>query len=205
MSKIILFLQESWLLVFASMMFGLLLAVAKAGLQPRITANEVEALNNKMTELIGDADDFALALGGVEIATKKGKPLVTDVYQALDTEQGTVGYAFVAIGSGFADKIKIVIAVDRQFDTLLGFKVLASNETPGFGDKIKEPFFQGQFVDAPVSKLELVKVGDPEAKDEQIVAISGATVSSDAIVSIVNAFACSVRASVQEKGLIADE
>ena len=205
MDKLKVFWKQSWLLISSALLFGLLLAVAKAGLQPLINANEAKSLNSKMTELISDVNSFDIIAEGIEIASKKGKPLVTDVYQAKDKHGNIRGYAFVAIGSGFADKIKLVIAVDKEFKKMLGFKVLASNETPGFGDKVKGEFFQHQFINAPVSKLELVKVGNADTVDAKIVAISGATISSDAVISIFNTFVLSVKEQIHKKGLISNE
>ena len=199
MSKIKFFVQESWLLIVCAFCFGLLLAAAQAGLGPRIRRNEEMKLNAMMTSLMSGADHFELAVDGLEVPGKKAKPLTTDVYRALDTQGKTLGFAFIAIGPGFADKIKIVIAVDKTFSKFFGFKVLASNETPGFGDKIKHDYFAKQYQGAPVGRLELVKVGDDTVIDAQIVAISGATVSSEAVLGIFNRFARSVRDQLMSK------
>ena len=160
MSKIKFFVQESWLLIVCAFCFGLLLAAAQAGLGPRIRQNEQMKLNAMMTSLVSGADRFELAVAGLEVPSKKSRPLTTDVYRAVDTQEKTIGFAFIAQGPGFADKIKIVIAVDQTFGRFFGFKVLASNETPGFGDKIKDDYFAKQYQGAPVGRLELVKVGD---------------------------------------------
>ncbi|MHC4070170.1 MAG: FMN-binding protein, partial [Planctomycetota bacterium] len=122
-----------------------------------------------------------------------------DIYKALGTDNETLGFAFVASGSGFADKIKLVVAVDNNFENFFGFKVLASNETPGFGSKIKEEFFGNQFENAPVKKLILTKTGDDQQIDDQIVAISGATVSSEAVVKIINNFITQIKDKMQNK------
>ena len=110
-------------------------------------------------------------------------------------------------GSGFADKIKLVVATDAAFDKLAGFGVLSSNETPGFGDKINITpedggFYQPQFIGAPVAELELTKIGDPGKLDSQIVAISGATVTSEAVVKILNTFLLPIKESMQAEGLL---
>jgi Na+-translocating ferredoxin:NAD+ oxidoreductase RnfG subunit len=55
-------------------------------------------------------------------------------------------------------------------------------------------------------ELVLVKTGKPDTTDSRIVAISGATVSSQAVVDIINTFVSQVKKQVkkhvQEKGLI---
>ncbi len=215
MLKIKHFFQQSWLLIVASFAFGLLIAVANASLQARIRQNEKDKLNNLMRSLIGDANDFQIAIEQAQIPGDKGKVETTDVYRALDEDGDGIGFAFVGVGSGFADKIKLVIAVDGKCEKFFGFKVLSSNETPGFGSKIADddPESNEDLVDefkgAPVGKLELVKTGkrrtdESQPNDDQIIAISGATVSSEAVVKIFNTYVETVKEQLQQKGLIGD-
>ena len=184
MVKIKYFLSQSWLLIIASFFFGLLLAITNAAWQPKIVANEEKKFNDSAKALIPQADDIAFDKK-VTISSSKGKPIETEVYKALD-EDKTIGYVFKAVGAGFADRILLVVAVDENFERIAGFSVLFSNETPGFGDKIKDAFYNSQFKGAPAEKLELVKVGDPQKIDAQIIAITGATVSSTAVIKIIN-------------------
>jgi electron transport complex protein RnfG len=201
MSKIKHFFEQSWLLIIASFCFGLLIAVTNAGWSGRILQNEIDKRNRLMKELITDANSFETAIQEAEIPAKKGKTVKTDIYKAFDSSRRTVGFAFIAVGSGFQDKIKLVIAVDAKCEKFLGFKVLASNETPGFGDKIKKDYFGSQFKGAPAGKLELVKTGDDKKIDCEIVAISGATVSSEAVVKTFNTYIGKVKEQLQAKGL----
>ncbi len=213
MSKVKYFVQQSWLLIVASFAFGLLIAVANASLEPRIKQNEKDKLDNLMKSLIGQAKDFQIAIEQVEISGDKGKVETTDVYKALDENGKSIGFAFVAVGAGFADKIKLVIAVDGGCGKFLGFKVLASNETPGFGSKIADDElesdidFVDQFKGAPAGEVELIKTGKIEVIkiiDSQIAAISGATVSSEAVVKIFNMYTGRIKQQLQQKGLIGD-
>ncbi len=201
MSKIKHFFEESWLLIISSFCFGLLIAVTNAAWSPRIEQSEKDKLNNLMTGLITEARNFQITIEDVEVPGKKGKITKTDIYQALDDSGSSAGFAFVAIGPGFADKIKLVIAVDANCENFLGFKVLSSNETPGFGDRIKEDYFGNQFEKAPAQELQLEKTGDPETIDSEIVAISGATVSSEAVVKIFNTYIDRVKQQLQAKEL----
>ncbi len=191
------FIQKSWLLLIAAFCFGVLLAVTNAVLSPMIEKNRIEALNQKMRHLISDANTFEPAVEGVVIADAK-----TTIYKGLNDANEPVGFAFVGIGSGFADKIQLVIAMDAKCQKLKGFQVLMSNETPGFGDKIKEKWFQGQFNDAPADKLQLSKSGNIEEKDDTIVSITGATISSDAVVSVFNTYIKEVKNILKKEGII---
>jgi electron transport complex protein RnfG len=201
--KVKYFFQQSWLLIVASFFFGLLIAVANAAWAGRILQNEKDKFNNLVVEMLPGAEiSDEIAPESVEVESGKGKKKVTFVRKAVSADGKCVGWAFVCEGSGFADKIKLVLVVDAGFEKLKGFGVLASNETPGFGDQIKLPFYRDQFVGAPTTELVLLKLGDPGAIDSRIVAISGATVSSDAVVAIINTFVSQVKKSMQEKELI---
>ena len=202
MDKVKYFFQQSWLLIVASFFFGLLIAVANACWQGRILQNEEDKFNNLVVDMISDANSSEIALENVEVDMGKGKKRATSVRKALSADGKCVGWAFTCEGSGFADKIKLVLTVDADFEKLKGYGVLSSNETPGFGDKIKESFFRNQFVDAPTTELVLMKLGRPEEIDSKIVAISGATVSSEAVIVIVNTFLGQIKNHMQEKGLI---
>ena len=196
------FFRQSWLLIVASFCFGLLIAVANAAWQDNILRNEEDKFNNLVKEMIPDANTTEIALESVEVKSGKGRKKVTSVRKAVSADGQCVGWAFTCEGSGFADKIKLVLTVDAGFEKLKGYGVLSSNETPGFGDKIKEPYYRQQFAGAPTTELTLVKLGDPGDKDSKIVAITGATVSSEAVVAIVNTFLGQIKNHVKEKGLI---
>lgn len=204
MSKIKFFLQQSWLLIIASFIFGLLLAAANATLRDKIAYNEQQKLNKKMAELVTDANDFMLVLDDTMIQLSKSKTVKTDIYKSRDADGNTIGFAYIAEGSGFADKIKLVIAVDAKLTKFYGFKVLASNETPKIGDEIKNEFYNSQYMGAPFSDFTLVKTGDDKKIDSEIVAISGATVSSEAVVKIFNSYTKKIQEKLQVEGLIAN-
>jgi len=200
--KIKYFFQQSWLLIVASFFFGLLIAVANAAWEGRIRQNEEDKFNNLAGEMLPEAASFEIAVEKVEVESGKGKKKATSIKKAKSADGKCVGWAFKCEGSGFADKIKLVLAVDAGFEKLRGFGVLASNETPGFGDQIKLPYYRNQFVGAPAVELVLVKTGDSSKIDSEIVAISGATVSSEAVVEIINEFLAQVKNHMQAKGLI---
>ncbi|HOL30380.1 MAG TPA: FMN-binding protein [Anaerohalosphaeraceae bacterium] len=196
-NRIVYFLEESWLLMVSSVVFGCLLAVFNALWSPRIEANQ----QSKFAQLAGGLLTGAVSFK--EAGTFNG----ITVMKALTADGSPAGWAFVCEGAGFADKIKLVVAVDTAFEKMAGFGVLSSNETPGFGDKITiKPedggFYQPQFIGAPVETLTLTKTGDASKIDSEIVAISGATISSEAVVSILNASLLPVKEAMRQQGLL---
>ena len=68
--------------------------------------------------------------------------------------------------------------------TVAGISIVSSSETPGMGKKAESPDFYGQFADKKADSFTVVK-SDAKA-DDQINAISGATITSKAITDAVN-------------------
>jgi Na+-translocating ferredoxin:NAD+ oxidoreductase RnfG subunit len=79
---------------------------------------------------------------------------------------------------------------------------LTSSETPGFGDKIARSFYNDQYKGAPCGLFSLSKSGDDKKIDSEIIAISGATVSSTAVVNVFNTYLQQIKKQLLEKGLI---
>ncbi|KPL23457.1 MAG: hypothetical protein AMJ75_05985 [Phycisphaerae bacterium SM1_79] len=202
MNKIKHFIEQSWLLVIASFFFGLLIAVTNAGLSPRIEQNKINKRNRIVGTLLPGAKNFVPLDSEIEIESLQGKKEKVELYRAMSEAGERVGFSFNAAGSGFADKIELVVAVDKNFEKIAGFDVLTSNETPGFGDQIKYDYFRDQFVGAPAGELKPVSLGEPATIDAEIVTISGATISSEAVVEIISHSITQIKEQMQEKGLI---
>jgi len=205
MVRIKYFVKQSWLLIVVSFCFGLLIAAANAAWQGKIQQNEEDKFETIAREMLAEAVSFETAIEKAELQTAKGKKIKTDIKKAIAADGKCAGWAFSCEGSGFADKIKIVLTVDAGFEKITGFGALLSNETPGFGDQIKLPYYRNQFTGIPAGHLTLVKTGQPDKKDSEIVAISGATVSSEAVVKIINHYAEQVKKQLQSKGLVTND
>jgi electron transport complex protein RnfG len=200
------FIEQSWLLITASFFFGLLIAVTSAALSPRIEQNKINKRNRLVGALLPEAKNFVPVEGGIEIESSQGKKETFEVFRAMSEANECVGWSFNAIGPGFADKIELVVAVDKDFEKFAGFDVLASNETPGFGNQIKFDYFQDQFKGAPTEGLKLSTSGDnTKTDDAEIIAISGATISSEAVVDIISNAITQIKKQIQQKGLIGND
>ncbi len=200
------FVRESWLLVTAALLCGLLLAATNAALGPRIQMNKTLKLTNLAAGLLPEAKNFVPLPEPIEIKGLDGKPEPAVVFKAVAKDK-VVGWAFKAVGSGFADKIDLVVGVDASFNKLTGYDVVASSETPGFGDQIKDAYYRGQFAGAPAERFNLVGFGAANAADidSTIVAISGATISSTAVVQAMNHYLPQLKEQLQQKGLIPND
>ena len=210
MHKLKHFFQQSWLLIAASFFFGLLIAVTSAALSPRIEQNKINKRNRLVGTLLQDANlqakNFVPLDSEIEIESLQGRKESFEVFKAMSAAGECVGWSFNAIGPGFADKIELVVVVDKNFEKLIGFDVLSSAETPGFGNQIKFDYFRDQFKGAPTEGLKLETSGDnTKTGDEKIIAISGATISSEAVVDIINNAVTQIKKQIQQKGLIGND
>ena len=196
------FVKQSWLLMASCFIFGILIAATNAAWQPRIEQNKIDKLNSLMSVLISEAENFELTAQGVPVDLGKGRIIKSDIYKAVSGDGKYLGFCFGAEGAGFADKIELVIAVDAEFETIAGYSVLSSNETPGFGDQISNDYYRNQFNGAPAKKLDLLKSGDAKKIDSEIIAITGATVSSEAVVKIFNNYIDQIKTALTNEGLI---
>ena len=107
------------------------------------------------------------------------------IYKLFDKQDKLIGYAFIAQGQGYQGTIKMLTVINPGLTLLEGIEVVESVETPGLGAKIQNDFFRKQFKNLNVTQdIECVK--EAPTKDNQIEAITGATVSSRAVVSILN-------------------
>jgi Na+-translocating ferredoxin:NAD+ oxidoreductase subunit G len=202
MLKLKLFAQESWLLLASSFVFGLLIAVTNAALSGKIEQNKAAKLNELTKTLLPDASIFQPVQAQIEVTLPGGTKEAAQVFEAMSADKQRVGWSFMAHGTGFSGPIELVMAADKDFQKIMGYSVLASSETPGFGDQLKNDYFRNQFINAPAEQLTLSKTGNPAAIDKQIVAMTGATVTSQAVVNTVNTFVVQIKDQMTKKGLI---
>lgn len=209
MHKLKHFFQQSWLLIAASFFFGLLIAVTSAALSPKIEQNKINKRNRLVGTLLLEANlqakNFVPLDSEIEIESLQGRKESFEVFRAMSETEECVGLSFNAIGPGFADKIELVVVVDKNFEKLIGFDVLSSAETPGFGNQIKFDYFRDQFKGAPAGELRLATSGDNGKIDSEIIAISGATISSEAVVDIINNAVTQIRKQMPDKKQIKEK
>lgn len=122
------------------------------------------------------------------------------VYKLYDSGHALIGYAYLAEGQGYGGTIKILFALDPQLEKLLGIEIVESVETPGLGSRINEESFKGQFRNLITSgEIECVK-SVPE-KNNEVQAITSATISSRAVVHIVNKGIDELKTILKEEGI----
>ncbi|MDO5695183.1 MAG: RnfABCDGE type electron transport complex subunit G [Eubacteriales bacterium] len=114
-----------------------------------------------------------------------GKVGVEEVLSAVDEGGNTVGFVAIAYSDeGYGGKVRISLGYDTEAKAVTKIAILEAAETPGLGAKISEPNFYEQFTDKAVEQFVVQKGG--ASAEEDIAAISGATISSTAVTHAVN-------------------
>ena len=116
---------------------------------------------------------------------------IEEIMRAEDQSGETLGYAFTVVTSeGYGGDIQFSMGVQND-GTLNGISILSIGETAGLGMNADTPAFKDQFVGKQVEQLQYTKNG--ATQDDEINAISGATVTTNAITNGVNAGLCAFR------------
>ncbi len=176
-------------LAIAGMLSGLALAAAYGITKPIIDANNQRALEQAVLQVVpGSTSIQKLSLRDgklVAVSPTEGGGEAT-LYAAYDEQGKFKGYAIEGAGAGFQDVIRLLYGYDPAKKRVIGMYILDSRETPGLGDKIfKDAAFTGTFADLAVDP-EIVVVKTGRTKNNEVDAITGATISSRAVVRIIN-------------------
>lgn len=116
---------------------------------------------------------------------------IEEIMRAEDESGETIGYAFTVVTSeGYGGDIQFSMGVQND-GTLNGISILSIGETAGLGMNADTPAFKDQFVGKQVEQLQYTKNG--ATQDDEINAISGATVTTNAMTNGVNAGLCAFR------------
>ncbi len=124
-----------------------------------------------------------------------------DIYKVKDEANNNIGYSLVYEGNGFQGKIRLMLGLSPDMKKINMYEILEQSETPGLGTKILEDPFKKQFIELEaVPKVEWIK-GKAASKPNEIETITGATISSKAIVAIINNALKKARALKEKESL----
>ncbi len=172
-------------LTVAGLLSGITIVGAYELTRPAILANQERALRAAVFEVVPGAEGL-MGLAWRDGALGPAGDDAPAIYAGYASDGRFLGYAIPAEGPGYQDTIGLIYGFDPARRRVVGMRVLESRETPGLGDRIfKDADFVAAFRDLAVEPtIELVKQGASEA--HQIDGITGATISSRAVVRIVN-------------------
>lgn len=160
-----------------------------------IEQRQMEANAASYREVCPGAEEFVYddalsaaveSLGGEIYGTDFGKAYINEIVVGNDASGNVAGYVISATsGDGFDGNITLSVGISAD-GTINGISFTELNETAGMGMLCGEDAFKSQFSGVNVDKFILNKSGGSSA-DNEIDSVSGASVSSGAVVNAVNA------------------
>lgn len=191
-------IKDAIILFVITLVAGLLLGVVYEVTKAPIAAQEAKTKAEAQKGVFKEAAEFKQ----VDVDSEKAKAAVSngvtvdEVYEALDASGAHLGYVIQATSpNGYGGNITLMAGVSSD-GTSNGYSLLTINETAGLGMNAKTDDFKNQYAGKNVEAFEVTKTG--ASADNQIDAISGATITSNAVTEAVNA--CLTYAKALEGG-----
>jgi len=110
-----------------------------------------------------------------------GYGIIQTVYTALDADGNAIGIVAGVVTKGFNSGLNLTIGVASD-GTITGVIVGDNTETAGLGARAKEDWFQEQYI----GKQSPLKVTKANPGEDEIQAITGATITSKGVTNAVN-------------------
>ena len=186
-------LAQAWLVLLLALIFGAALAAVQVNLSGIIATNKLNETLARIPELVWGADLSAKMISrkaavditpGRIVIQKDGKSAYYSLFR-VNYEGKQAGWVIKAGGQGYADKIEVLIGLDPAAEIITGLFILEQKETPGLGNKIIFPQWRNQFV-RKKTDVPLVVGKGKDRTPNTIDAVTGATISSRSVTTIVN-------------------
>lgn len=188
MNKIV---KNTLILTAITVVSGLLLGVVYGITKEPIAEAQENTKQEAYRSVLSDASSFETmedfdAADAASILEENGysSDEITEVAEGIDDSGETVGYVVNVMSHEAYDgdlEVSVGIAADG---TVKGIEMLSISETAGLGMKADEAVFKDQFKDKNVEKFTYTKSG--ESGDDKIDAISGATITTNAVTNAVD-------------------
>lgn len=155
---------------------SLMLSLTNNITAPVIEQRNIQANNESRQEVLQVAEEFS------EVKDVKGD-LIEEVYQGTKGGE-VVGYTIKTTPKGYGGKVEVMVGISND-GKISGVKIGNHTETPGLGSKSADPSFKDQY-NGKSTKTPLNVVKGNASNENDIVAISGATITSKAVTAGVN-------------------
>lgn len=152
-----------------------LLGLTNAVTAPKIEELAVETQEAAKKEVLADAASF----GEAEQTQMRGTTYT--YYKGLAADGSVMGYVVETVSKGYGGDISLMVGVGAD-GTVQGVSILSINETAGLGMNAENPEFLEQFL----GKSGTIGVQKNGSSDTEIQALTGATITSEAMADGVN-------------------
>lgn len=162
-------------LFLISAVVTLLLAVTNSITAPKIAELQIETENKTKAAVLSEASEFSdaetVSLDGVDYT----------YYTGLDDSKNVVGYVFTTSSKGYGGDIVTMVGIKAD-GTISGMDFLSISETAGLGMNADTDDFKNQFV----GKSGEIGLNKNTPAENEIQALTGATITSKAVTNAVN-------------------
>ena len=186
------FMKDALILFAITLVAGACLGGVYEITKAPIEAANLAAKEDAFRAVLADADSFALDdySAALEKANADvsglgfGNVSVDECATGKDASGASIGYVVTATSKdGYGGDVTVSVGITADGE-VKGIEFLTLNETAGLGMNASKPEWKGQFVDKKVEQFSVTKSGS--TSDEEIDAISGATITSNAVTNAVN-------------------
>ena len=186
------FMKDALILFAITLISGVCLGFVYDITKAPIERATIEANNRTYKEVLSTAAEFSEVEGSAEkiaALTESGEleglgygsVAIESVLEGKDESGAVTGHVINSLSNNsYGGAVKISVGFDAD-GAITGVGIREINDTPGLGLKAKEADFRDQYV----GSLTVTKTG--ASADNEIDAISGATVTSNAVTNAVNA------------------
>lgn len=123
---------------------------------------------------------------------------IDEISKALDSDGQLLGYNItVTTTQSYDSSLTLVFGLSKA-GMIKGIEFTSLTETAGLGMKAKDAKFKDQFLNKNVTRFTVTKIG--AAAEDQIDAISGATITSRAVTNAINAGISFITANAADMG-----
>lgn len=189
-------LKDTLALTMITVVIGLLLGIVYEVTKDPIARQEEKAKMEACAEVFPEAAGFeSVDLSGKTKALRTlldnagyQAQTIDEISDALDAEGNRIGLVITVTSSeGYGGDIKFSMGVSED-GTLNGISFLSISETAGLGMRADTDEFKSQFSGKKVESFAYSKTG--ASADNEIDALSGATITTNAVTNGVNAGMC---------------
>lgn len=143
---------------------------------------------NKQKEI---EDAIVAVIPGTESSLKLYEEKDISIYEGKDERGSLIGFAIHVTGVGFQDKITLMFGTNISLTKINSLAILDQKETPGLGAKITDrdsflKFWENKDCTQPLSLRKPPASTPDELAASEVNTITGATISSESVLKIVN-------------------
>lgn len=176
--------------IIAGILLGFVYEITKGPIEKQNLLLKQEAYKKVFQDATNfeESKDLSNAISNARATLDKQgfeKITINEALLAKDSLGALLGYVMsVTTSEGYGGDIKLSVGIKLD-GTVNGIEILSISETAGLGAKAANPEFKDQFSDKKVESFAYTKTG--KTADNEIDALSGATITTSAVTKAVNA------------------